>query len=62
MSTRMYDLLVDDTGATIIEYGLILALISAAVTALGSSIGEAFNSLADSLQCSASPQSAGCVS
>jgi pilus assembly protein Flp/PilA len=43
----------DDSGATAIEYGLIAALISVgiivAATALGGSLGNLFNSLANTM-------------
>lgn len=49
----MKNLMRDDRGATAIEYGLIAALIAvviiAAITLLGTDIGNTFNNVANSL-------------
>jgi pilus assembly protein Flp/PilA len=50
---RLYDLLRRDEGATMVEYGLMVALIAvvalAAVTLLGGNIAAMFQTIADAL-------------
>ena len=49
MTTTFLDMLKDDEGATLVEYGLVVSLIAvaamAAMTALGGTITSTFNSI-----------------
>lgn len=53
MLQRLYRLMNKDDGATMVEYGLMVALIAIvaliAVTALGGSVRDIFQSVADTL-------------
>ncbi|MBU1247368.1 MAG: Flp family type IVb pilin [Proteobacteria bacterium] len=53
MFNRLMNLIRDDQGATALEYGLIAALIAAfivgAVTALGTSVRDTFQGVADDM-------------
>ncbi|GAC1659510.1 MAG: hypothetical protein NVS4B13_04520 [Candidatus Elarobacter sp.] len=50
MTTTFLDMLKDDEGATLVEYGLVVSLIAVAaivaITALGTQVKNTFNSIA----------------
>ncbi|HEY0394711.1 MAG TPA: Flp family type IVb pilin [Candidatus Elarobacter sp.] len=50
MTTTFLDMLKDDEGATLVEYGLVVSLIAVAaivaITALGGQVKDTFNSIA----------------
>ncbi len=62
MTTMMYKLFKDESGATAIEYGLIAALVSVAaigaLTAMGGSLNTMFTSVSDTLDSAATTGSA----
>ncbi len=53
MTTTFLDMLKDDEGATLVEYGLVVSLIAVAaivaITALGTSVSATFNNIAQKI-------------
>ncbi|HEX3550464.1 MAG TPA: Flp family type IVb pilin [Candidatus Elarobacter sp.] len=53
MTTTFLDMLKDDEGATLVEYGLVVSLIAVAaivaITALGGAVSTTFNNIATKL-------------
>ncbi len=53
MTTTFLDMLKDDEGATLVEYGLVVSLIAVAaivaITALGTSVSQTFTNIANKI-------------
>ena len=54
MTNAFLDMLKDDEGATLVEYGLVVSLIAVAaivaISALGTQVGNTFQTIANKLQ------------